>query len=135
MSVLMSRPHPYIAAFRKAAEVFRRAGIRPAIVAAHREVSRQKLANAINSSRIFVVGTVSVPHLDAKNGVAVVQVNSLNGGGASLRVAADGYSLNGKPVGTASPHYKKFAAIERVLVAQQPRFGVPLHTHKLTNGR
>lgn len=130
----MSRNHHYRQAFRRAFTILRRAGIRPAFAAAKREMTRQKVARAINNSRVFAIGSVRVPHLDTKKGVAVVQVNALNGGGASLRLSGEGYSLNGAPVTASHPHYKTMRALERVVMATEPQFGAPQRLFKLANG-
>lgn len=124
----------YLPAFHKAKVIFRRAGIRPALAALKREVTRRKLARAINRSRVFTFGTVSVPHLNTQKGVVVVRVNPLNGNGTSLRLTGDGYAVNGRPVTTNSPHYGRMSALERVVLQQQPRFGKPVAQFKLANG-
>ncbi len=130
----MSSNQPYRQAFRRAFTILRRAGIRPAFAAAKREMTRQKVARAINHSRVFTIGSVRVPHLNAKKGVAVVRVNSVNGGGASLRIANEGYSLNGVPVTASHPHYNTMRALESVVMATERKFGAPQRLFKLANG-
>lgn len=127
---------PYLAAFSKAKTVFRRAGIRPALAVVKREVERQKMAKAINQSNIFTVGSVTVRHIDKEQGKLVVVTNAMSGGGhgASLSLSKDGYAVNGKPVPAESPYYPRFAAMERVVLAQHPRFGIPAPQYKLANG-
>ncbi len=124
----------YLPAFHKAKTILRRAGFRPAFEALKREVTRRKLARAINRSRIFAVGSVSVPHINNAKAVVVVRVNSLNGTGTSLRITGDGYAVNGRPVTTDSPHYGRMAALERVVLQQEPHFGKPVAQFKLANG-
>lgn len=131
----MSSNQPYRQAFRHAFTILRRAGIRTAFAAAKREMTRQKLARAINRSRVFTIGSVRVPHLDTQKGVAVVQVNSVNGGGALLRIANEGYSLDGKPVPANHPHYGTLQALERVVWAAQPKFGAPQRQLKFGHDR
>lgn len=115
----MTRSHPYLSAFRKAAEVFRRAGIRPALAAARREVSRQKAANAIRSAGVFMVGDVAVRHFDARRGVLIAALKPFNpvdkagnkNPSTSIRVSADGYSVNGAPIASDSVHFPKLARV------------------------
>jgi hypothetical protein len=144
IGVIMVGTSPYLAAFSKAKTVFRRAGIRPALAIVKREVERQKMAKAINQSNVFTVGSVTVRHIDKEQGKLVVLTNSMAGNGigngtggthgASLSLSKDGYAINGKPVNAESPYYPRFAALERVVLAQHPRFGIPTPQYKLANG-
>ncbi len=124
----MSRPHPFLSAFHKAAQVFRRAGIRPAIVAAHREVSRQKAATAIRGAGVFMVGDVAVRHFDAQRGVLIAALKPFNpvdvagnkNPSTSIRVSAEGYSVNGMPIAPTSVHFPKLLRVSDAVNLPRP---------------
>lgn len=124
----MTRSHPYLSAFRKASEVFRRAGVRSALVAAYREVTRQKAAKAIRNAGVFMVGDVAVRHFDARRGVLIAALRPFKpfddagnkNPSTSIRVAADGYSVNGAPIAATSVHFPKLARVSDAVNLPRP---------------
>lgn len=124
----MTRSHPYLTAFRKAAQVFRRAGVRPALAVVKREVTRQKAAAAIKKAGVFMVGDVAVQHFDAQRGVLIAALKPFNrfddagnrNPSTSIRVAADGYSVNGAPIAPDSVHFPRLAQVSDAVKLPRP---------------
>ncbi len=124
----MSRPHPYFSAFRKASEVFRRAGMRQALAVVKREVTRQKAAKAIQRAGLFLVGDVAVKHFDAQRGILVAVLKPFDpvddAGNRKpntlIRVATEGFSINGAPVAQNSVHFGKLVQVSDAVNLPRP---------------